>query len=90
MQPSVLIHLLTMTVDPSDNSYMPSLVVVSAGDSFTDMTELATISIRSTATVVHLLSDVKEVSTIASVCLFRESRYVHKNFFPFSITNTWR
>jgi len=61
MQPDVLVHSLKMTVDPSDSSYMPSLVVVSGGDSFTAMNELATVNIRNTDTVVLLLSDVKEV-----------------------------
>jgi len=61
MQPDVLVHSLKMTVDPSDSSYMPSLLVVSGGDSFTAMNELATVNIRNTDTVVLLLSDVKEV-----------------------------
>lgn len=61
MQPDVLVHSLKMTVDPSDSSYMPSLVVMSGGDSFTAMNELATVNIRNTDTVVLLLSDVKEV-----------------------------
>ena len=61
MQPDVLVHSLKMTVDPSDSSYMPSLLVVSGGDSFTAMNELATVNIRNTDTMVSLLSDVKEV-----------------------------
>ncbi|KAK7864133.1 hypothetical protein R5R35_007650 [Gryllus longicercus] len=60
MQPGVLIHALRMVVDPSDSSYMPSLVVVSGGDSFTNMRELASVSIRSCDSVVTLLSDFKE------------------------------
>jgi E3 ubiquitin-protein ligase HERC2 len=61
MQPDILVHSLKMTVDPSDSSYMPSLVVVSGGDSFTAMNELAAINIRNTDTVVSLLYDLKEV-----------------------------
>jgi E3 ubiquitin-protein ligase HERC2 len=61
MQPDVLVHSLKLTVDPSDSSYTPSLVLVSGGDSFTAMNELASINIRNTDTVVLLLSDVKEV-----------------------------
>lgn len=61
MQPDVTIQLLAMTVDPSDSSYMPSLVVVSGGDVYSDMTELASVVIRYTDTVVPLLSDIKEV-----------------------------
>jgi E3 ubiquitin-protein ligase HERC2 len=61
MQPDVLVHSLKLTVDPADSSYTPSLVVVSGGDSFTAMNELASINIRNTDTVVVLLSDLKEV-----------------------------
>jgi E3 ubiquitin-protein ligase HERC2 len=61
MQPDVLIHSLKITVDPSDSSYMPSLVVVSGGDSFTAMNELASVNIRNMDTVVLLVSDLKEV-----------------------------
>ncbi|XP_023713900.1 E3 ubiquitin-protein ligase HERC2 [Cryptotermes secundus] len=60
MQPDVLVHSLKLTVDPSDSSYTPSLVVVSGGDSFAAMNELASINIRNTDTVVLLLSDLKE------------------------------
>ncbi|KAJ9582054.1 hypothetical protein L9F63_003637, partial [Diploptera punctata] len=58
--PDILIHSLKMTVDPLDSSYTPSLVVLSGGDSFSTMNELATINIRNTDTVVTLLSDLKE------------------------------
>lgn len=64
MQTDILVQLLAVTVDPSDSSYMPSLIVVSGGDSFSDMAELASISIRHTDTVVPLLSDVKDVSIL--------------------------
>ena len=65
MQPDVLIHCLKMTVDPSDSSYTPSLIVVNGGDSFTAMNELSTINIRNSDTVVALLSDLKEVFQIS-------------------------
>ena len=54
-----------MTVDPSDSSYTPSLIVVNGGDSFTAMNELSTINIRNSDTVVVLLSDLKEVFQIS-------------------------
>ncbi|KAK3907967.1 E3 ubiquitin-protein ligase HERC2 [Frankliniella fusca] len=71
MQPDVTIQMLTMTVDPSDSSYMPSLVVVSGGDSYFtgDMTELASISIRHTDTVVPLLADVKDYYPCVEVAI---------------------
>ncbi|XP_068082847.1 E3 ubiquitin-protein ligase HERC2 [Anabrus simplex] len=60
IQPGILVHSLSMVVDPLDSSYMPSLVIVSGGDSFSSLTELSTINIRSSDTVVPLLSDAKE------------------------------
>jgi hypothetical protein len=71
MQPDMLVHSLKMTVDPSDSSYTPSLVVVSGGDSFTAMNELATVNIRNTDTVVSLLSDSKEVR-MSFLCLLKQ------------------
>lgn len=61
MQPDILVQSLRMKVDPSDSSYMPSVIVVSGGVSFTSMQELATVHVRNTNTIVTLLSDVKKV-----------------------------
>lgn len=49
-----------MAVDPVDSSYMPSLIVVSGGPSFTSLTELNEIHVRSTDMIVTLLKDVQE------------------------------
>nr|CAD7602464.1 unnamed protein product [Timema genevievae] len=67
--PDVLVHSLRMTVDPADSSYMPSLVVVNAGDTFTTMRELSTVNIRTTDTVVTLLADVKEYYACVEVAV---------------------
>lgn len=61
MQQDILVQSLRMKVDPSDSSYMPSVVVISGGVSFTSMQELATVQVRNTNTIVTLLSDVKKV-----------------------------
>jgi E3 ubiquitin-protein ligase HERC2 len=61
MQPEVLIQSLKMKVDPADSSYMPSLVVVSAGPSYSSLQPLATVYIRNNDIIVPLLTDVKEV-----------------------------
>lgn len=53
-----------MKVDPCDSSYMPSLVVVSGGNSFTALTELATVHVRNTNTIVTLITNVKKVSVL--------------------------
>uniref|UniRef100_A0A8C6ITP0 HECT-type E3 ubiquitin transferase n=1 Tax=Melopsittacus undulatus TaxID=13146 RepID=A0A8C6ITP0_MELUD len=58
--PDVLVHRLKMIVDPADSSYMPSLVVVSGGNSLNNLIELKTININPTDTTVPLLNDCTE------------------------------
>ncbi|XP_073987726.1 E3 ubiquitin-protein ligase HERC2 isoform X1 [Rhodnius prolixus] len=60
MHSDILIYSLRMKVHPSDSSYMPSLVVVSGGISYSTMQELSTVYIRNNDTIVTLLSDLKE------------------------------
>ncbi|CAB3375688.1 Hypothetical predicted protein [Cloeon dipterum] len=60
MHPQVGIQSLRIVVDPEDGKFMPSLVVVSMGESFDSLKEMATVKIRSTDTIVKLLSDMKE------------------------------
>uniref|UniRef100_A0A452GSK3 HECT-type E3 ubiquitin transferase n=1 Tax=Gopherus agassizii TaxID=38772 RepID=A0A452GSK3_9SAUR len=55
--PDVLVHRLKMIVDPADSSYMPSLVVVSGGNSLNNLIELKTININPADTTVPLLSE---------------------------------
>ena len=64
MQADILVKRLYMRVEPSDSSYMPSLVVVSAGDSINNMKELKTINIGPTDTLVTLLQDLSEVQSL--------------------------
>lgn len=64
MQPNIGIEWLRMLVDPADSSYMPTLVVISGGDSLAKMRELATIRITPSDTWVTLLRNVKEVSRL--------------------------
>lgn len=60
MHQDILIKSLKILIDPLDNSYMPSLIIVYGGDSFSSLVELATVNIRNTDTLVTLLSDIKE------------------------------
>ena len=61
MQADVVVNRLYMRVEPSDSSYMPSLVVVSGGDSCHTMKELKMVNINASETLVTLLQDVSEV-----------------------------
>ena len=62
MQPDIVIDRLFMRVEPSDSSYMPSLVVVKAGQSLGNIgKELRTVTIGSNDNLVTLLQDMTEV-----------------------------
>ncbi|XP_070553640.1 E3 ubiquitin-protein ligase HERC2-like isoform X2 [Ptychodera flava] len=60
MQPDILIYRLRMTVEPTDSSYQPSLVVISGRDTTSAMKELNTVNIGATESVVTLLQDQTE------------------------------
>lgn len=62
MQPDVIVSQLCMRVEPSDSSYMPSLVVISVGDSVANLKEIKTVNVGSSETLVTLLTDMTEVS----------------------------
>ena len=50
-----------MRVEPNDSSYMPSLVVISAGDNIHNLKEIKTVNIGSNEKLVSLLQDMTEV-----------------------------
>ncbi|XP_064637694.1 E3 ubiquitin-protein ligase HERC2-like isoform X2 [Lineus longissimus] len=60
VQTDILLNRLFMRVEPSDSSYMPSLVVVSGGDTLATVKELKTINIAMTDNMVVLLQDINE------------------------------
>lgn len=64
MLPDILLHRLYMKVEPSDSSYMPSLVVISAGDILSSMKEIRAVNITSSESVVTLLQDLNDVSRL--------------------------
>lgn len=61
MQQDVVIKTLKMGVDPGDNSYMPSVVVINGGHSINSMTELNIVNVKSHDTSVLLLSHLDKV-----------------------------
>lgn len=52
-----------MGVDPTDSSYMPTVIVVSGGNSVSSLTELNVINVRNTDTSIVLLSNMEQVIT---------------------------
>lgn len=60
MHEDVIVNRLVMRVEPSDSSYMPSVVVMSGGENVHTLKEMKTINIGPTETSVILLEDVTE------------------------------
>ncbi|KAK4294466.1 hypothetical protein Pmani_032901 [Petrolisthes manimaculis] len=60
MQPNIAVEWLRLLVDPADSSYMPTLLVVSVGDSLAKMRELATVRVTPSDTWVTLIRSLKE------------------------------
>ncbi|XP_012936715.1 E3 ubiquitin-protein ligase HERC2 [Aplysia californica] len=67
MQPDMVINRLVMRVDPADSSYIPSLVVVSGGDSVVSLKELRTVHVPMDEGLVVLLSDMTEYYRVIEV-----------------------
>ncbi|XP_037077204.1 E3 ubiquitin-protein ligase HERC2-like [Pollicipes pollicipes] len=60
MQPGVTVHSLQLLVSPEDGSYMPHLLVVSAGAQLTALRQLAAVTVAPHETWVTLLYDLAE------------------------------
>uniref|UniRef100_A0A2C9K806 HECT-type E3 ubiquitin transferase n=1 Tax=Biomphalaria glabrata TaxID=6526 RepID=A0A2C9K806_BIOGL len=60
IEPEMVISRLMMKIDPADSSYVPSLIVVSGGDSVVSLKELKTVHIATDESLVTLLSDMTE------------------------------
>ena len=61
MHPDILICKLLMTVDPSDSSYTPSVVLTSVGDSVQSLVEVKTTYVKEHEHTVKLLENLQEV-----------------------------
>ncbi|XP_060607151.1 E3 ubiquitin-protein ligase HERC2-like isoform X1 [Ruditapes philippinarum] len=57
MLPDILVNRLFMRVEPTDSSYMPSLIVISGGDSVHSLKEIRSINIGSSESLITLLQD---------------------------------
>lgn len=60
MHENILIHSLAITVNGSDCSHMPSLIVVRTGDTVDSLKDYSWVSIKPTDTNVQLLSDLRQ------------------------------
>ena len=74
MNQDVLIHSLRVQVDPSDGTYMPSVIVLSGGDSLSSLKEIVTVNIASTDRIVSLLSNMKEFLRYVEIAIKQCSR----------------
>ncbi|KAK6172413.1 hypothetical protein SNE40_016067 [Patella caerulea] len=69
MQPDIVINRLYMKVDPDDSSYMPSVVVISGGESIHGLKELRSVHISSTESLVTLLQDMTDYHHIIEIAI---------------------
>ncbi|XP_074029211.1 E3 ubiquitin-protein ligase HERC2 [Leptinotarsa decemlineata] len=69
--PDILIKSLKVGVDPSDNSYMPSVIVVNGGHSTNSMSELNTVNVKSHDTSVVLLSNADKYYPIIEINIIK-------------------
>ncbi|XP_044262446.1 E3 ubiquitin-protein ligase HERC2 isoform X2 [Tribolium madens] len=65
--PDVVIKSLKLGVDPADNSYMPSVIVVNGGSTLNSLQELNVINVKSHDTSVILLSNLDKYYSIIEI-----------------------
>lgn len=61
MYPDIIIKTLKVGVDPADNSYMPSVIVVNGGHSINSLMELNVVNVKNHDTSVLLVSNLDKV-----------------------------
>ncbi|CAH1964040.1 unnamed protein product [Acanthoscelides obtectus] len=69
--PDVIIKSLKIGVDPADNSYMPSVIVVNGGPSFNSLTELNVINVKSHDTSVQLISNLDKYYPVIEINIIK-------------------
>lgn len=76
MQSNIAIEWLRMLVDPADSSYMPSLLIISGGESLAKLKELNTVHVTPSDTWVTLLRGIKEVKIPSLLGINREEPFI--------------
>uniref|UniRef100_A0A6B2EBN7 HECT-type E3 ubiquitin transferase n=1 Tax=Phlebotomus kandelakii TaxID=1109342 RepID=A0A6B2EBN7_9DIPT len=69
MHDKMLIHSLSITVSSADHSHMPCLVVVRVGDTVASLKDLSWVSVKTTDTVVPLLTGVKQYYAFVEIVI---------------------
>lgn len=71
MYSDIIVKSLKMGVDPADNSYMPSVIIISGGSSVSALTELNVVYVRNIDTVVTLLSNMEQHYPLIEICIIK-------------------
>ncbi|XP_025832237.1 E3 ubiquitin-protein ligase HERC2 [Agrilus planipennis] len=71
MAPDIIIRSLVCSTDPADNSYMPSVIVVSGGSTVNSLSELNVINVRPTDTAITLLCNMNEYYPLIEVAVVK-------------------
>ncbi|KAK5650580.1 hypothetical protein RI129_001609 [Pyrocoelia pectoralis] len=71
MYHDVLIKSLKLIVDPSDNSYMPSVIVVSGGSTVSSLSELTVVNVKATDSSVTLLTDIDQHYPLIEIAIIK-------------------
>ncbi|KAJ8962033.1 hypothetical protein NQ314_005815 [Rhamnusium bicolor] len=69
--PDIIIKTLKVGVDPADNSYMPSVIVVNGGHSINSMAELSIVNVKNHDTSVLLLSNLDKYYPVIEINIIK-------------------
>ncbi|KAJ8985747.1 hypothetical protein NQ317_014400 [Molorchus minor] len=69
--PDIIIKTLKVGVDPADNSYMPSVIVVNGGNTINSLSELNIVNVKNQDTSVLLLSNLDKYYPIIEINIIK-------------------
>ncbi|XP_017782464.1 PREDICTED: E3 ubiquitin-protein ligase HERC2 isoform X2 [Nicrophorus vespilloides] len=71
IQPDILIKSLKMGVDPSDKTYMPSVIIINGGTAVGSLSELNVVYVSSTDRMVTLLSNMDQYYPMIEIAIVK-------------------
>ncbi|KAF5270348.1 hypothetical protein FQR65_LT05536 [Abscondita terminalis] len=71
MHPDIVVKSLKMIVDSTDNSYMPSVIVVSGGNTVSSLTEINVVNVKATDNTVTLLTNLDQHYPLIEVAVIK-------------------